>query len=135
MRPLQKRQTLAEYADAAEKALLTAICLKYGRKAKWDVILRAICLEGQYVREASPSALLIYERYVGIALAFLTKSFNEDMVREMWTRVNDDMKKLAYSYDMLAPHAGVFSETERGLILETRKRICALMAPIYGKYR
>jgi hypothetical protein len=96
MRPRRKNESLTEYAEAASRELHERTVAAYnarGLSAVWDQIFTAICHEGQYVREASPAAVVIYQKYVTIAVHYLKEHPDDEKTEELSRRVTEDLTR------------------------------------------
>src|SRR4051812_20882054 len=94
MPPIKKNQTLKEYGEAAAQELIQRVesaLAAEGVRAAWNTIFRAVCSEGQHVREVSPAAARVYEFYIVIAVTFLTQFPDKKKVLELATRVKEDL--------------------------------------------
>lgn len=132
MLPLQKNQSLEEYAKAAAQALIEhaeATMVAKGANAAWDEIFKAICSEGQHVREVSPSAIVIYQYYVVVAATFLAEFPDTKKLMELATRAKEDLGRLTSrvpqmkdnnftreEYISVSAAMGVLAKTIRSLV-------------------
>ncbi len=99
-----KNQSLVERGTAAAKDLINRLVSAYARKGKdaaWAIIADAIRDEGQYVREASPAAVMTYQAYIFVAVSFLTEHHDLDKAIEFTKQVESDITGLQEQFLML----------------------------------
>jgi hypothetical protein len=111
--PRKKNQSEANYALEAGRSLIKRMTEAHrvgGTEAAWKVIFGAICEEGQFVQEASPSALVIYQAYVVVADSFLERNPDPKKVLALLTRIVKDLE-LYEVYNKKMKHDN-FSEQE-----------------------
>jgi hypothetical protein len=122
MLPRKKNQTLENYAQAAAFELTLRVQMlksTQGANAAWRAVIAEIRKEGQYVREASPSATLIYQMYVVIAMTLLREDPDDQKTRELVECVRGDLSTQLARVPSMKP--GAYTQGEyssiRGALL------------------
>jgi hypothetical protein len=114
-RPRKKGQSLCAYAETvvAELHRRTAAKAK-SVDAIWKEVFESLCYEGQYVREVSPAAIVIYQYYFSIAVAFLRDYPDKRKHEELVTRVKEDLAHHASRYLKMQPDNFTQEERDEG---------------------
>lgn len=117
LRPKRKNESLSEYADAASRKLLkrmTSIFHAHGVDAVWKEIFQALCDEGQFVREVSPAAIVIYERYFSVAVNCLKEYPDAKRHEALVRRVKEDLAHHRSKYLQMQPQNFTNHERDQG---------------------
>lgn len=103
MRPRSQGESLNHYAELAVEELRKKAALKaHNVDAVWEEIFNAICHEGWYVREVSPAAVVIYQRYLGIAALYLKECPDERKREQLGKRVKEDLAHNLSKYSKMS---------------------------------
>jgi hypothetical protein len=114
MRPKDTKESLNAYADAVVKDFRErASAMAPSVDVAWGMIFDAICSEGQHVGKVSPAAIVIYQRYLALAVDFLRMYPDDKKHKELFDRVRDDLSHKTFYYERMEPEKErLFTEME-----------------------
>src|SRR4051812_42554156 len=87
----------------------------------WNVILSAITREGENVRDAGPCALVVYERYVRIALVHLLRFRSLQNARALIHVVMTDLEQMHSTIKKM--HRKAFTDNETAAIRKATQQL------------